>query len=33
VLHVIINGVRWAAPSGGPAPTFHNYQPLESLEG
>jgi trehalose utilization protein len=33
VLHIIINGVRWAAPSGGPAPTFHNYQPLESLEG
>ena len=33
VLQVIINAVRWAAPSGGPAPTFHNYQPLESLEG
>lgn len=31
VQQVIINGVRWAAPSGGPAPTFHNYRPLEKL--
>jgi trehalose utilization protein len=31
VLQVIINGARWAAPSGGPQPTFHNFQPLESL--
>lgn len=33
VQHVIANGVRWAAPSGGPVPTFHNFQPLETLEG
>ena len=31
VLQVLINGIRWAAPSGGPAPTFHNYRPLEAL--
>jgi trehalose utilization protein len=31
IQQVIANGVRWAAPSGGPAPTFHNYQPLEKL--
>ena len=32
VRQVIINGVRWAVPSGGPIPTFHNYQPLELIE-
>ncbi len=31
VQQVIANAVRWAAPSGGPVPTFHNYQPLEDL--
>jgi trehalose utilization protein len=31
VLQVLANGIRWAAPSGGPAPTFHNYRPLEAL--
>jgi trehalose utilization protein len=30
VIHqVIANGVRWAQPSGGPVPTFHNYKALE----
>jgi trehalose utilization protein len=28
---VIANAVKWAAPSGGPAPTFGNFQPLEPL--
>ena len=31
VLQVLTNGIRWAAPSGGPAPTFHNFRPLETL--
>jgi trehalose utilization protein len=31
VIQVLTNGIRWAAPSGGPAPTFHNYRPLEAL--
>ena len=31
VLKVIGNGVRWAAPVSGPAPTFGNVKPLESL--
>ena len=29
VQQVLVNAARWAAPSGGPVPTFHNYQPLE----
>ena len=29
VLHVIANAVRWAAPTGGPAPTFGNVKPIE----
>ena len=32
VQHVISNGVRWAAPSGGPEPTFHNYKAIEKLD-
>jgi trehalose utilization protein len=33
VIHqVISNGVRWAAPSGGPEPTFHNYKAIEKLD-
>ena len=31
VLKVIANAIRWAAPVGGPAPTFGNVKPLESL--
>ena len=31
VLKVIANGVRWAAPVLGPAPTFGNVKPIESL--
>jgi len=31
VLKVIANAVRWAAPTGGPTPTFGNVKPLESL--
>jgi trehalose utilization protein len=31
VLKVIVNGVRWAAPTGGPAPIYHNRQPLEPV--
>lgn len=30
VLKVIANGVRWAAPVGGPTPTFGKVKPLES---
>ena len=30
VQKVLVNALRWAAPSGGPTPTFHNYQPLET---
>jgi trehalose utilization protein len=32
ILHVIANGVRWAAPSNGPRPIFGNAQPLEKIE-
>jgi len=32
VLRVISNAVRWAAPVGGPAPTFGNVKPLEEVE-
>jgi trehalose utilization protein len=28
---VIANAIRWAAPSGGPAPVFDNAKPLEAL--
>lgn len=31
VRKVIVNGVRWAAPHGGPAPVYDNQPPLESL--
>jgi len=31
VLRVIANGVRWAAPSGGPKPVFGNAKPLEVI--
>jgi len=31
VQRVIVNAVHWAAPSGGPRPTFGNYKPLEKL--
>jgi len=31
VLKVIANAIRWAAPVGGPALTFGNVKPLESL--
>jgi len=31
VLKVIANAVRWAAPSGGPAPVFGNVKPLERI--
>lgn len=31
VRQVIANGVRWAAPTQGPQPTFGNTQPLEAL--
>lgn len=31
VLQVIANGVRWSAPTGGPAPIFGNRKPLEKL--
>jgi trehalose utilization protein len=31
VQKVITNGVRWAAPSGGPLPTFGNVKPLENV--
>ncbi|HVF09284.1 MAG TPA: ThuA domain-containing protein [Abditibacteriaceae bacterium] len=33
VLKVIGNAVRWAAPSGGPAPVFGNVKPLEEIKG
>lgn len=33
VMQVLANAIRWAAPSGGPTPTFHNYRPLEALGG
>ena len=29
---VLSNAVRWAAPNGGPAPTFGNVQPLENVQ-
>jgi trehalose utilization protein len=29
---VIANGVRWAAPSGGPRPVFGNHKPLEAIK-
>jgi trehalose utilization protein len=32
VQRVIINGVRWAAPTAGPKPQFGNKQPLEKVE-
>lgn len=32
VLRVIANGVRWAAPSHGPAAMFDNHPPLEQLQ-
>ena len=28
---VLTNAVRWAAPNGGPAPTFGNVKPLEAV--
>lgn len=28
---VLTNAIRWAAPNGGPAPTFGNVKPLESV--
>lgn len=31
VLQVLTNAVHWAAPSGGPQPTFGNVQPLEDV--
>ncbi len=31
VQKVITNGVRWAAPSGGPQPTFGNVKPIENV--
>ncbi len=31
VQKVLVNGVRWAAPSGGPERTFGNVKPLENL--
>lgn len=31
VLKVIANGVQWAAPGRGPAPVYHNQQPLENI--
>jgi trehalose utilization protein len=30
VQKVIVNAVAWAEPSGGSAPTFGNFQPLEA---
>jgi len=33
VLRVIYNAVRWAAPSGGPAPTFGHCKPIEAPVG
>ncbi len=32
VQQVIVNAVRWAAPSGGPSVTFGNYQPNEEFD-
>lgn len=32
ILQVIQNAVRWAAPSGGPQPTFGNVKPLEAID-
>jgi len=32
VMKVIGNAVRWAAPSGGPAPIFGNAKPLEEIK-
>lgn len=33
VLHVIANGVKWAAPSGGPGPNFGHFPtPIENVE-
>ena len=31
VQRAIVNGVRWAAPGNGPAPIYHNRQPLEDV--
>lgn len=31
VLQVLVNAVRWAAPSGGPQPTFGNVKPIEAI--
>jgi trehalose utilization protein len=31
VQRAIINGVRWAAPAGGPTPNFGNVKPLEDI--
>lgn len=33
IQQVIINAVRWAAPSGGPEPHFGNVEPLEDVGG
>jgi len=32
VMKIIANGVRWAAPSHGPAPVFDNAKPLEEIK-
>ena len=29
---ILINGVRWAAPSGGPEPQFGNKKPIEDVQ-
>ncbi len=31
IRQVIANAARWAAPAGGPKPTFGNYQPREAI--
>jgi trehalose utilization protein len=33
VLHVISNGIQWAAPSSGPEPNFGHFpEPIEDIE-
>ena len=32
IQRVLVNAVRWAAPSGGPTPQFGNVKPLEDLK-
>lgn len=32
VQQVLVNAVRWAAPTNGPRPTFGNVKPLEKVE-